>query len=195
MFISKSVEMYIHNEAKEGNDESGDTYFTHVAEDYILLAIADGLGSGPEAKRAATIIPDVLREYHHETFVDLFTRFTSLMCKERGAAVALVKINLALNIIEHSSIGNVRFYLLREKGKVIYPPPTGGYVSGKQIRVKTKEFRCGVGDLFFFHSDGVIIRSPRGLLEMSDGALDLYMNAMQYIDQNDDSTFIAGSLL
>ena len=41
--------------------ESGDTYFIHSEKDYSILAIADGLGSGPIARQSAEIIPVVLK--------------------------------------------------------------------------------------------------------------------------------------
>ena len=51
-----------YQEAKTGNVESGDTYYIYKNDDYLLFAIADGLGNGPVAKESADIMPDILAE-------------------------------------------------------------------------------------------------------------------------------------
>ena len=65
------IEVFVYQEAKEGNNESGDTYFTYMNEEYFLCAIADGLGNGPIARQSSEIIPMILAEYHHETIDEL----------------------------------------------------------------------------------------------------------------------------
>lgn len=194
-FISESIEVYIHNEAKQGNNECGDTYYIHADDKCVMIAIADGLGSGLEARRAAQVIPDILERFPEESFEDLFSHFSREMTHKRGAVVALVRISFESNTIEHSSLGNIRFYLLRRNGQIVYPLPKMGYVSTKRTKIKIDEYPIGSGDLFLLHSDGVTIKSPRALLTESEDALGIYMNTISSIDNKDDSTFIAGALL
>jgi phosphoserine phosphatase RsbX len=78
---------------------------------------------------------------------------------------------------------------------MIYPLPVMGYLSGRPQKLKTQQYDYHEGDLFFLHSDGVTLKSPRALLKESLGPYELYQNVLQSIDNGDDATFIAGSLL
>lgn len=189
------VEAYIYHEAKYRNLESGDAYFVHSAENYFICAIADGLGNGPIARQSAQIIPTVLEEHHHESLDELLSRCNEYMVQKRGAAVAIVKVDYNLKTIQYSCVGNVRFYILRNREKMIYPLPVMGYLSGRPQKLKTQEYEYQKGDLFFLHSDGVVLRSPKASLKESSGPYELYRNVMHSIDYSDDATFIAGSLL
>lgn len=193
--INKHVEAYVYQEAKYGNRESGDTYFIHTEEDYFICAIADGLGSGPIARQSAQIIPKVLAVHHHESIDELLSRCNEHMVQKRGAAVAIVKANYKQKTIQYSCVGNVRFYMLRERVEMIYPLPVMGYLSGRPQKLRTQEYEYRKGDLFFLHSDGVTLKSPKASLTKSSGSYDLYRNIVQSIDYEDDATFIAGSLL
>jgi len=193
--LTEHIELYVYQEAKSGNLESGDTYFVHSEADYCLIAIADGLGNGPIARQSADIIPAVLQEHHSESIDELLSRCNEYMFKKRGAAVAIVKINYIQKTIQYSCVGNVRFYMLHGGETMIYPLPVMGYLSGRPQKLNTQEYSYRSGDLFFLHSDGVDLRSPKTSLKESSGPYELYKNVVQSIEHNDDATFIAGSLL
>ena len=189
------VEAYVYQSAKDGNRESGDTYFIHSEEDYFICAIADGLGNGPVARQSAQIVPQVLKEHHEETIDELLSRCNEHMVGKRGAAVAIVKVNYKIKSIQYSCVGNVRFYMRHGKEKMIYPLPVMGYLSGRPQKLKMQEFDYEQGDLFFLHSDGVTLRSPKASLSKTSCPYELYHSVKQTIEQSDDATFIVGSLL
>lgn len=193
--LTEHVEAYVYQEAKRGNLESGDAYFVHSEEDYFICAIADGLGSGPIARQSAQIIPKVLNEYHHETIDELLSRCNEHMVQKRGAAVAIVKVNYQQKTIQYSCVGNVRLYILHDRTKMIYPLPVMGYLSGRPQKLKMQQYDYQAGDLFFLHSDGVALASPKASLKESSGPYELYRNVLGSIEHGDDATFIAGSLL
>ncbi|MEK5036881.1 PP2C family serine/threonine-protein phosphatase [Sporosarcina sp. FSL K6-3457] len=193
--LNEYVEVYVYQEAKRGNRESGDTYFTHIEKDYFICAIADGLGSGPIARQSAQIIPKVLNEYHYESIDELLSRCNEHMVQKRGAAVAIVKVDFQQRIIQYSCVGNVRLYILQDRTKMIYPLPVMGYLSGRPQKLKMHEYNYQVGDLFFLHSDGVALTSPKASLKESSGPYELYRNVLGSIEHGDDATFITGSLL
>ncbi|KAA0948410.1 SpoIIE family protein phosphatase [Sporosarcina sp. ANT_H38] len=193
--ITANVEAYVYQEAKVGNRECGDTYFIHSEEDYFICAIADGLGNGPIARQSAQILPEVLKEYHHESIDELLTRCNEHMVQKRGAAVAIVKVDYKRNIIEYSCVGNVRFYMLHNFDEMIYPLPVMGYLSGRPQKLKTQQYNYKKGNLFFLHSDGIELRSPKASMKESSGPYGLYQKVLESIEHGDDATFIAGSLL
>ena len=190
------IEVFVYQEAKEGNNESGDTYFTYMNEEYFLCAIADGLGNGPIARQSAEIIPMILTEYHHETIDELLLRCNELMFQKRGAAVAIVKVDFSSKTISYSCVGNIKFYMTRkDDDKMIYPLPVMGYLSGRPTKIRTQSYSYKPGDLFLFHSDGVVLGNPKSTMRNSTGAYDLHQTLIDTIEHGDDATFIAGSLL
>ncbi len=193
--LAEHVEVYVYQEPKRGNRESGDAYFIRNEEDYFICAIADGLGNGPIARQSALIIPRVLEEHHHESIDELFSRCNEHMMQKRGAAVAIVKVNYKQKTIQYSCVGNIRFYILQNRIKMIYPLPVMGYLSGRPQKLKMQQYEYQEGDLFFLHSDGVALKSPKVSLKESYGPYELYQNVLETIDHGDDATFIVGSLL
>lgn len=195
-FSDDKVELFVYQEAKSGNLESGDTYYITKTDDFMLCAIADGLGNGPVAKESADIIPEILEQYKEETLDELLLRCNDLMVQKRGAAVALVKIDYKNQTISYSCVGNVKFYMYkRATDKMIYPLPVMGYLSGRKQRTNTQTYACDKNDLFMLHSDGVVMNSPKSTIKVAANARCLYDTVFKEIEHGDDSTFIVGSLL
>ncbi|WP_419960046.1 PP2C family serine/threonine-protein phosphatase [Psychrobacillus sp. BM2] len=195
-FSDDKVELFVYQEAKSGNLESGDTYYITKTDDFMLCAIADGLGNGPVAKESADIIPEILEQYKEETLDELLLRCNELMVQKRGAAVALVKIDYINETISYSCVGNVKFYMYkRATDKMIYPLPVMGYLSGRKQRTNTQTYACEKNDLFMLHSDGVVMNSPKSTIKVAANARCLYDTVFKEIEHGDDSTFIVGSLL
>ena len=195
VFKNEHVEAYVYNAAKHGNIESGDTYYIHSEEDYFICAIADGLGNGLVARQSAEVIPLVLERYHHESLDELLNRCNEYMVQKRGAAVAIVRVNYKEGTIEYSCVGNVRLYIRHGCEKMLYPLPVMGYLSGRPQKINTQTYKYDVGDLFFLHSDGITLNSPKAILKQSSNAYDLYNVVKESAQSGDDATFIAGSLL
>jgi len=190
------LEVFVYQEAKEGNNECGDTYFTFMNEHYFLCAIADGLGNGPIARQSSEIIPMILAEYHDESIDELLLRCNKLMVNKRGAAVAIVKVDFTLKTIEYSCVGNIKFYMThKDDSKMIYPLPVMGYLSGRPQKLRTQKYEYKPDDLFLLHSDGVVLNNPKEALRSSIGSFDLHQNLIRTIKHGDDATFITGSLL
>ncbi|MCK1997123.1 negative regulator of sigma-B (phosphoserine phosphatase) [Paenisporosarcina quisquiliarum] len=195
-FSDDKVDLFVYQEAKSGNLESGDTYYITKTDDFMLCAIADGLGNGPVAKESADIIPEILEQYKDETLDELLLRCNDLMIQKRGAAVALVKIDYKSQTISYSCVGNVKFYMYnRATDKMIYPLPVMGYLSGRKQRINTQTYACEKNDLFMLHSDGVVMNSPKSTIKVAANARCLYETVFKEIEHGDDSTFIVGSLL
>lgn len=191
-----NLEACIFNAAKEGNYESGDSYFTVVTDDYFICSVADGLGSGPVARESSQVIPQILEEAHHETIDGLMHRFNELMAHKRGAAVAIFKVDFKKKTLEYSCVGNIRFYLYRKQSdEMIYPLPVMGYLSGRPQKLRTQTYTYAEDDLFLIHSDGVELRNPKAMMRRSGTPDRLYMDIVSSVETVDDATFISGSLL
>ncbi|WP_260858158.1 PP2C family serine/threonine-protein phosphatase [Bacillus sp. FJAT-22090] len=195
-FSSEKVELLVFQEAKTGNLESGDSYYVSRNKDFMLCAIADGLGNGPVAKESADIIPEILEQYPEESLDELLLRCNERMVQKRGAAVAIVKIDYNVQTISYSCVGNIKFYMYQqETDKMIYPLPVMGYLSGRKQKIKTQTYSYMKNDLFLLHSDGVNMNSPKQTIKNSHNAKCLYNSVLNVIEHGDDATFIVGSLL
>ena len=194
-FKNDHIQAYVYQQAKGGNSDSGDVYFLHAEDDYFICAIADGLGSGIVARQSAEVMPRILEEHHAETIEELLSRINEHMVQKRGAAVAIVKVDYTKHTIQHSCVGNVRLYIRQADGKMLYPLPVMGYLSGRPQKMKTQEYTYQNGDLFFMHSDGVELRSPKSYLSQSDDPLVVSEMVRETVKPGDDATFIAGTLL
>lgn len=194
-YTNDYIEAYFYNEPKKGNTACGDTFFAHSEEAYFICAIADGLGSGVEAKKSAEVIPNILKLHHAETIDKLLSRCNNAMEYKRGAAVTIVKVHYANRTIEVGGVGNIRFYMLHDETKMIYARPVMGYLSGRsqQFQIETYPYSCG--DFFLLHSDGVPLKNPRQFLQDSLCACGVYRRILPDITLTDDATFIIGSLL
>jgi phosphoserine phosphatase RsbX len=85
--------------------------------------------------------------------------------------------------------------MLQDGEKMIYPLPVMGYLSGKPQKLNTQEYDYHLGDVFFLHSDGIQLTSPKSLLKKTKCLTQLSQSVIETINYDDDATFIAGSLL
>ncbi len=195
-YSDEKMELVVYQEAKTGNRESGDTYYVSKQKDFLLCAIADGLGNGPVAKESADVIPMILEEYPEESLDDLLLKCNELMVQKRGAAVAIVKVDYIHQTISYSCVGNIRFYMYQKStDKMVYPLPVMGYLSGRKQKFNTQTFSCKKGDLFLLHSDGIEMKSPKMTMKEAGCAKRLYETILREIKHGDDATFIVGNLL
>lgn len=194
--LDKEVDVLVYQAAKTGNLDSGDTYYIKKNDDYLLFAIADGLGNGPVAKESADVMPEILANYQDESLDDLLLRCNEKMVRKRGAAVAIVKVDLIQKTISYSCVGNIKFYMYRyQTDSIIYTYPINGYLSGRKQKFRTQTYPFSKKDMFLLHSDGVDIKNPKDTLKQACNSKCLYESILRVIQHGDDATFIAGSLL
>lgn len=194
--VDESVDVLVYQEAKMGNVDSGDAYYIVKNDEYLLCAIADGLGNGPIAKESADVMPDILAKYPNESLDELLLRCNEKMVQKRGAAVAIVKADLKHHTISYSCVGNIKFYMYQnESDKMVYPLPVMGYLSGRKQKFRTQTYSFSKNDIFLLHSDGVELKNPKETLKKAANSKCLYESVLNILQHRDDATFIVGSLL
>ncbi|PPA70539.1 PP2C family serine/threonine-protein phosphatase [Jeotgalibacillus proteolyticus] len=179
---------------KMGKSVCGDSYFMFSTEEYFICILADGLGSGTYANEASTAACDVVAMHHEEDVETLMERCNHSLLKKRGAAVAIVKIDLVKKVVQYSCVGNVRFYFYSHSGNLTYPLPVTGYLSGRPQKFKVQRFVYEDGASFLLHSDGLVLTRVRPLLQ-SHHSLDYISSQLESIvSGTDDTTFVIGRL-
>lgn len=190
-----SIEVYAFQTAKEGKAYCGDSYYFSTTKDFFICVLADGLGSGQYAYEASSAVAEVVRNNAYDDVETLMNHCNKVLVQKRGAAVAILKIMFQTQEFEYSCVGNIRFYLYTASGKLTYPIPVTGYLSGRPQIFRTQRFHYEQGSKFLLHSDGIKIESSKSLLKSGE-SLDIIANTMksEQHSKEDDSTFIIGSL-
>ncbi|MCM3588738.1 protein phosphatase 2C domain-containing protein [Mesobacillus maritimus] len=194
--LKDKLELFVHQTTKAGNDECGDSYYYKVTDDYFICVIADGLGSGKYAHEASAAVVAEVEQYHHEDLDSLMARCNKVLYQKRGAAVSVLKVYFKEKEFVYSGVGNIRFYLYSPEGKLTYPLPVSGYLSGKPQVFHTQRFSYEPESKFLIYSDGYDIHGARNLLQKYRSTLAIAHEIKQnHINSMDDATFILGSFL
>lgn len=187
------IDIYAYQSAKKGEDCNGDVYFVKETDEYFLCAVADGLGSGRDANASSEAAISVIKDHHDEDVKSLMERANDALHLKRGAVLAIFKIYYKEQELEYSCVGNIRFMLRTEAGKVTYPMPTMGFLSGRPQQVTVQRFPFEKGTSFLIHSDGLEIYSIKKYLWDVRSIRDTYQSIKEMIQNpKDDITFLIG---
>lgn len=194
--FNDKIELYAYQTIKEGKLECGDSYYYTATDDYFVCVVADGLGSGQYAHEASEAVVGVVEQHHHEDVDTLMKYCNNILVQKRGAAVLIFKVYFENRQFVYSCVGNIRFFLYAPNGKLVYPLPVTGYLSGKPQVFHTQRFVYESDSKFLIYSDGFDIHGAKTLLmgfrsvaSVAEQIKNNYANSM------DDATFIVGSLL
>ncbi|VEF49451.1 Ser/Thr phosphatase [Bacillus freudenreichii] len=195
-FENECIESYAFQRAKEGKVYCGDSFYMTANEDYFLCVLADGLGSGEYAYESSQAVTSVVQSNLEEDVQTLMSYSNRVLLSKRGAATAIFKVDFREKTFEYSCVGNIRFYLYTPSGKMVYPMPVSGYLSGRPQKFRTQKFPYESQSIFLIHSDGFVNENIKPYIKnhQSVSALANRLKAKQ-INTNDDVTFIVGSLL
>lgn len=192
--IFPSFSCAIHQEAKNGKASCGDSYFVKDCGDYFVVAIADGLGSGTEARVASSRAIVLLEQCHAQSIVNVVQTINRQMSGTRGIVFAIAKFFPKGRFIEYASIGNIRFTLYPSQGKRIRTLPQPGYLDGRTVQLEHQSFPYAPGDSFVMYSDGISAHSDwtNALRSATTPAQGMKKIRQLWERQNDDITVIVG---
>ncbi|WP_370261828.1 SpoIIE family protein phosphatase [Limnobacter sp.] len=129
----------------------------------MLLALADGLGHGPQAQDAAALAMHTLGKQvgslqANKTLAncsDLFSLCDKTLEGSRGAAMALGLLDHAQSTVELASVGNVRIRVLRQQQRDLSVAASRGIVGAGYQTLTPETIRLHDGDLVVLFSDGM----------------------------------------
>src|SRR6185437_10168036 len=97
----------------QGEAHSGDQCIVLDLPGGCLVAVADGLGHGPEAARAALLAMTVLREGPHTSVIQQIRKCHEALRTTRGVVLSLALFNFAEETVAWLGVGNVGGVLVR----------------------------------------------------------------------------------
>lgn len=193
---NECLEAYAFQRAKEGKVFCGDSFYMTAKDGYFLCVLADGLGSGEYAYESSKAVTSVVQSNIEEDVQTLMNFSNKVLLSKRGAATAIFKVDFHEKTFEYSCVGNIRFYLYTPSGKMVYPMPVSGYLSGRPQKFRTQKFPYEPNSTFLIHSDGFVKENSKPIIEscQSVSAIANRLKEKQ-VNKSDDVTFIIGSLL
>lgn len=143
-------------EPKKGNLESGDCYRLEKSGGRILLAVADGLGSGAPAREASQRAVDTAAERMDQPLPRILEACHIALGDTRGAAVGLLRLEPSEQRISYAGVGNIEVRTTRDSG--FKPISTNGIVGANYRTPRLTEATYRPGEWIVIHSDGLSTR-------------------------------------
>lgn len=198
MIVKESNE-HVHTLAfqlpKKGKSCCGDSFYIKTTDNFMICALADGLGSGERANESSAAISSLVEKQYDEDVEVLMQLCNNELRDKRGATVSILKVDFDAKSFTYSSVGNIRFMLYVPSGTYIYPLPILGYLSGKPQKYRTQTYSYETGSKFIIHTDGLVFPGIKALLNRGDSVEDLSRQLDVYTkNRNDDLTYIVGQL-
>jgi anti-sigma regulatory factor (Ser/Thr protein kinase)/serine/threonine protein phosphatase PrpC len=98
-----------------GERESGDDAAFVRSEQALLVAVADGLGHGPEAREASARAMATVRDQHAGDLPALLNACDQALRGTRGAVMATARLDRSAATLTHAGAGNINTHLYRPR--------------------------------------------------------------------------------
>ena len=122
--------------------------------DDLVIAVADGLGHGPDAALASERAIEMIARTPGRDLATLFGEIDLALYGTRGVALTVVRLALGRGILTHAAIGNVETRLYPKEGThPVYQPGVLGLNRRQHVRVR--EHRWPPGGTLVMFSDGI----------------------------------------
>ncbi len=136
-----------------GETSCGDAYAIVRRGRATLVALADGLGHGPEAARAAEAFCAHARASADRPLDAILLSAHRAVAGTRGVAAALLRLHPP-DHFEFAGVGNVVLRVLAREP--VHPLTVAGTLGRRNVRrVRCERFAAHAGDLLVLHTDGV----------------------------------------
>ena len=139
---------------KSGETACGDAWGVEFHEEGATFMMADGLGHGPDASRAASMALEVLQRHPDYGAVRLLDLAHAKLRASRGAALAVMRHDRARGEIAYAGVGNISATIVEGTSRRAMVSHNG--IVGHNM-AKSQEFRYEWprGSLLVAHSDGL----------------------------------------
>mgnify|MGYP000187387121 CR=1 FL=1 len=143
----------------EGETVCGDAFLILEEEERVTLALADGLGHGTEAAKAAQVFLEEVRRHAALPLEQIMQEAHQALRPTRGAAAAILRIDRDPRAprkpleAQFAGVGNIALATATQTPAA--PISLAGTLGARLRRVTTFRFPLALGDLLVLHSDGI----------------------------------------
>lgn len=186
----------VHCTPAPGETECGDIWRVDLRDGQASVLVADGLGHGPLAATAARSVAASFDKDPAATPTRFLQAAHAEASSTRGAAVAMLQLDLATGAIRYAGVGNIA-------GSVLLDGVGRGMMShngtlGMQLRkIQEFDYQLALGGLLVMHSDGLQSRWSLDAypgLARRDPALVAAVLARDFRRGHDDLTVLVARL-
>ncbi len=197
-FVAKNPPWHIQVAAASrpaaGATASGDAWLARDDDGRLLVALADGLGHGEEAARAAQKALAYIEQHLRQSLSEIMQGCHTELQGTRGAALGLARLEPNAGAFTYAGIGNTDIRLA--DSNPARPISLSGIVGYTLRRVREETFPCAPGDLILMHTDGIserfdldaLLRQTPDLQELTETLV------REYGRENDDATVVVARI-
>lgn len=175
-----------------GESVNGDCSLVLPDDNGLLVAVADGLGHGPEAAVASHHAISLIRERQYDEFGSLLRSLHEKLRNTRGAALTLVRIDLRNGKLVHAGVGNVEARVHPCAPSGLLPKP-GIVGSGALPNPRVRDIAWSEGATLVVFTDGILgrwsLKEVPELLTRS-AAMVSRLLLRRFARMNDDATVV-----
>lgn len=196
VFELEKAQVAVYQRSKHGQGICGDAYVIEETESYLFLGIADGLGSGPEAKKAADRAVSCFKQQHHLPVHLILQECNRNLALTRGAVAGILKLDYHHSSIAFAGVGNIQCFFYTPNSKMFRTVSKPGFLNGRPVQAQAQTMPYVKGTTFSIFSDGVNLN--RDFLEQRRNQDPKQIIRELYAQENehpDDLTLITGRAL
>lgn len=186
------MQVSVYQKPKKGNYYCGDSYYYKETDDGFICALADGLGSGEQAKESSQVVMDIIEDNADSTVEQLIKLSNKELIGKRGVVLGVLKINFSEKVYTFSSIGNIGIMTISADSVKKRNIPKNGYLGSYHRELKVLRDGFSEDMVFVMFSDGVTSKdlSYNFFLEKDISKItELFTYAMES-NRSDDTTLI-----
>jgi len=148
---------------KNGETACGDAWGVEFHPDGATFMMADGLGHGPDASRAASMAMEVLQRHPAYDAVRLLDLAHAKLRASRGAALAVMRHDRGSGEISYAGVGNISATIV-DGGNRRAMVSHNGIVGHNMTKSQEYRYEWPRGSLLVAHSDGLETQWDLGAL-------------------------------
>jgi anti-sigma regulatory factor (Ser/Thr protein kinase) len=137
----------------EGEEQNGDAWAVRRDGPATAIVVADGLGHGPEAARAARAAVESFERAPLDDLVASLRLMDARLHSTRGAAVAIARLDPAASTVRYAGIGNISASITSPDGSQRLVSSNGTVGQGG-ARVQEMRYALPRDSMVILHSDG-----------------------------------------
>jgi anti-sigma regulatory factor (Ser/Thr protein kinase) len=149
------LEVGVVHVSKPGEDIAGDEWSWRLRDDRLAVIVADGLGHGLSAYEAAAMAVRTFGGRHDDAPAAIVAAVHAALRASRGAAIAVLAVDLARGTARYSGLGNVSGAILNADGTRQSMVSQNGTAGHTAPRIQEFSYPVPSDSVLVLHSDGL----------------------------------------
>jgi anti-sigma regulatory factor (Ser/Thr protein kinase) len=167
--VPRCCEIAIMGRPYPGEVISGDDAVFFESESTFIAAVADGMGHGPDARKASNLAMESLSSKRDQSLGDIVIALNKELSGTHGCAMTIIRYDKITRTAECVSLGDVHAHLYYLKDAHFFTPTPLVLAAGQfqKQRVRVEKVEVQPGSVLLMFTDGLKSRTTlKGQLEL-----------------------------